>query len=302
MGRRLALALVAVSALVVLAGGVWAAREPVAAFTLLLQARLRASGVRRVDLPGGLKAWERDECRPAAPCDCVALVHGLGDSALTWHAQLLRPEAAGKRVLAVDLPGTDGSAAPPGPDGYSIPGQARALRAALEPVCPRWTVAGNSLGGWIAARLALDWPRGIERLVLIDAAGLDDPSGAAVAAARVLEAPTVPLLKDFDGKAHFIRHSLPERAWRQAVERIRRRPTAKIVEALRTSDLLDATAGRLRMPVRIVWGDADGVIPLAVGKRWHALVRGSRLDVVSRCGHLPQADCPDSVAPVVFSR
>lgn len=281
------------------AGAAAAYARPLAFAQLVTRTRLRLSGVRQVRL-SGLNAWEADRCESGRPCRCIALIHGLGDSALTWQKMLLRPEADGARVVAVDLPGTEGSAPPPTPAGYAIPAQAAAVRAALEPVCPRWTVAGNSLGGWIAADLALSWPQGVDGLVLIDAAGLWDPTGAEVAAARVLNDPTVDKLKAFDAKAHVPTHSLPDRVWRELAALIRSRPASAMVAALRKQDLLDRTASRLRLPTRILWGRQDGVVPLSVGLRWHALVRGSQLSIVDRCAHLPQADCPDAAAAAIF--
>ena len=53
---------------------------------------------------------------------------------------------------------------------------AETIGTAVESRCPRWTVAGNSLGGWISAWIALQRPALVERLVLIDAAGLSEIS------------------------------------------------------------------------------------------------------------------------------
>ena len=265
------------------------------------EAALRLSGVRRVDA-GPLKAWERDACVPGRPCRCVALVHGLGDSALTWDKLLRDPRARvpGLRVLALDMPGTDGSPAPKDPSGYAIPAQARALRAALEPACPRWTVAGNSLGGWTSMTLALDWPQGVEGLVLVDPAGVDDPSGRAEESARTLAAPTLESLKVFSARARFEDRPVPPAAWRSALAAIQGRPTRATVLALRREDLLDRRLSALKAPTTIVWGDADGIIPPAVGERLHRLIAGSRLERVPRCGHLPQQECPEPVARALF--
>jgi len=78
------------------------------------------------------------------------------------------------------------------------------------------------------------------------------------------------------------------------------RHTHELVHGLRRDELLDARLGALRRPATIIWGDADGIIPLAVGARLHRLIRGSRYEVASRCGHLPQQECPEVVARAVF--
>lgn len=298
--RKAALAAALLLAPVLLAAG--AVRfYPFETFDLYRRAALRWSGVRRAPA-GPLMAWERDTCAPGAPCRCVALVHGLGDSALTWDKILRDPRAAapGLRLWAVDMPGTDGSAPPADPAGYAVPAQARALRAALEPACPRWTVAGNSLGGWTAMTLALDWPQGVADLVLVDPAGIDDPSGRAEESARTLAAPTLESIKAFSRRARFNDRELPEAAWRSGLAAILRRPAAATVRALRREDLLDARLSALKTPAVVLWGEADGIIPAAVGRRLHTLIRGSRWELIPRCGHLPQQECPEPVASAVF--
>ena len=266
------------------------------------QARLRLSGAAFVRLDGGLVAYEKNTCRPGRPCRCVALIHGLGDSALTWDRLLLDPRASveGLRIVAPNMPGADGSPSPADPSGWAIPAQARTLRTALEGRCPSWTVAGNSLGGWTSMRLALDWPSGVRDLVLLDPAGLSDPSGRSEESLRVLADPNVELLKAFSKRARFVDRDGPERAWRSALAAIVGRHTHDIMRGLRREDLLDSRLGSLRAPTTIIWGDADGIIPPALGPRFHRLIAGSRLEPIQRCGHLPQQECPEPVARAVF--
>ena len=258
-------------------------------------------GVKRV-AAGPLLAYEKDSCRPGAPCRCVALVHGLGDSAMTWDKTLLGLEGAtpppeGTLLLAVDMPGTDGSS--PAAD-YGIRAQARVLRTALEGRCPQWTVAGNSLGGWISAWLALDWPQGVRRLILVNAAGLTDASGLALQAARTLAEPTVPALKEFNALAFVKARPIPERAWAPAAVAIRARPTRAIFAALKMSDALDFRLKDLRGETVIVWGQGDGVLPAGFAGRFREGIAGARLDLVAGCGHLPQRECPETVSRALF--
>lgn len=266
------------------------------------RAALWLGGVRRVRLDEGLLAYERDSCRPGRPCRCVALIHGMGDSALTWDKVLLDPRSSadGLRVVAPDMPGTDGSAPASDPAGYGIHAQAKTLRVALEARCPEWTVAGNSLGGWISLWLALDWPQGVSRLVLVDAAGISDPSGREEESARQLAAPTLESLKEFSRRARYEDRTAPDRAWRAAMAAILRRPTRAIFSALSRDELLDARLAALRVPTTIIWGEADQIIPVEVGERMHRLIAGSRWELESRCGHLPQSECPEVVLSALF--
>lgn len=296
MRRTWSIALVLIA---LLAGA--AALLPLQADTALRRTALRLGGVRRVRL-GGLNAYEKDSCAAGRPCRCVALIHGLGDSALTWDAVLLGRKGAsapppGTLLLAVELPGTEGSDA----GDYAIPAQARAVRDALMTRCPDWTVAGNSLGGWVASWLALEWPVGVSRLILINSAGLDDPTGVARRTASVLSDPTAEKMKEFAARAYHAPRAAPPRVWRALAALIRTRPAAKVVAALRAEDLLEKRAYALRLPVLILWGESDRVLPRAMGEGLHRLIPGSRIEFIPACGHLPQQECPAAVSRVLFA-
>lgn len=299
--RRFALAALAVAAAL---SGLFYLR-PFQTVTYLRKVRLRLGGVVRVRAES-LAAYEKDLCAPGAPCSCVALIHGLGDSALTWDNILLgrhgaaRPQR-GMRLLALELPGSEGSREPAAPEGYAVPAMAESVEAALESRCPRWTVVGNSLGGWVAAWVALQRPVLVERLILVNAAGLADPSGALVKTARTLEDPTVEKMKDFVARAYHAHPPVPERAWPAIVASIRSRPAAKIVAALKEEYLLDGQAKLITAPTTILWGKDDGVVPLDIGRGWARLLPHARLELIPDCGHLPQQECPASVSKAIQS-
>lgn len=260
---------------------------------------LRLGGASRVRA-ASLAAWERDLCVPGAACRCVAFVHGMGDSALTWDGVMLGrgapPLPAGTRLLAVELPGTEGS----GPSDYAVPAQAAAVKAALATRCPRWTVVGNSLGGWISAELALQWPEGVESLVLVNAVGLSDETGLLLETARILADPTVEKLKDFSGRAYFKARPAPARAWPAVVDSIKSRPTRETLAAFKLEHVLDRRAKALKTPTIVLWGAADRVVPASMGERWVRLIPGATLRLIPDCGHLPQQECPAAVSAALF--
>jgi len=300
--RRL---LSAAAGLLALAGVLflWARSHPLDANDLVLGAKLRLAGVRRLE-SGGLSALVRDSCSQGQECRCVALVHGLGDSAETWDRILLDEEGApfprGVKVYAPNLPGTEGSAAPASPEGYRTREMAGALRSTLEPVCPRWTVAGNSLGGWVAAWLAADWPEGVERLILLAPAGLDDPTGLSEETARTLADPTPEAIQAFLGKAQASPAAFPKAVLKQIAGRIRSRPSKSMVLAIRKEEYLDESLSAVRAPTLVLWGEADRVIPPSQGPKFQKGIQGSRLELLPNCGHLPQKECPAAVRKAVF--
>lgn len=266
------------------------------------RARLRLSSVRRLRA-GPLSGLVRDTCRPGAPCRCAVFIHGLGDTAVTWR-RLLQDEAgaavpAGRRLLAFDMPGTEASPAPAG--GYAQPEQARLLREALSPLCPSWTVVGNSLGGWTAAELALTWPGGVERLILLSPAGLRDPSGASESTARTLAFPSVAVLKEFNRRVTHRERRIPDRAFEEMAELLKGRPVRANLEAIRDEHFLDGRLGALTMPVSVLWGESDRVIPPAQAEAFRRELPAASVTIIPACGHLPQAECPGPVRAALFA-
>ena len=64
-------------------------------------------------------------------------------------------------------------------------------------------------------------------------------------------------------------------------------------------DVTDVELPQFKMPVLIVWGSEDHIIPLADGEKMHQLVPQSQLDVVQGCGHLAPVQCTGRIGPVV---
>jgi pimeloyl-ACP methyl ester carboxylesterase len=74
----------------------------------------------------------------------------------------------------------------------------------------------------------------------------------------------------------------------------------RALDSMRTGE--DATDGllpQLKMPVLIVWGDADRILPLALGETMHRLVPQSELLVIPGCGHLAPVQCSAQIGPKV---
>lgn len=275
---------------------------PVRVHDALVAARLRLEGVRRVRY-GRLSGIERSTCRPAEACRCVALVHGLGDKAETWRRLLVDEDGArvgpGRRLVALDMPGTGASPWPATDAGLAIPAQADALRDSLSSACPRWTVVGNSLGGWTAAWLALKWPEGVERLVLLAPAGLKDPSGASEWTARTLAEPSVEVLKEFNRRVTHKERVLPERVFSEMASVLRGRPVRRLLEQVRPEHFLDGRLRGLAVPTAVLWGASDRVIPPSQAEAFRRELPRAEVVVLEACGHLPQAECPQAVRRVL---
>ncbi|HVT99075.1 MAG TPA: alpha/beta hydrolase, partial [Acidobacteriaceae bacterium] len=64
------------------------------------------------------------------------------------------------------------------------------------------------------------------------------------------------------------------------------------------NDLLDGKLGALKMPMLIVWGKEDHLIPVAVGEAMHKAIPQSEFVVVDGCGHLAPGRCAAQIGPV----
>ncbi len=231
----------------------------------------------------------------------LVLVHGLASSALVDWGRLVPALGERYHVYAPDLPGFGRSERPPDA-AYSIPMQVEAVRAFMAKAgVPRARVAGVSMGGWIAARLAAEHPELVERLVLVAPAGMRPVESAPIPAEELLP-------QDQDGVRRLIavvRHHPPPTpgfvladilALKKRDEWIVRRA----LESMRLGrDWLDGTLGRVRMPVLVVWGRNDALIPAAYAARLQAELPDARLEIIDDCGHVPMADCPQAFDPVL---
>jgi pimeloyl-ACP methyl ester carboxylesterase len=273
----------------------WGWRNTVAVVDFVQEVKFRVRGI-RTERVGRLQTLVYDRCVEGKYCRCVALVHGLGDVAYTWGNTMLAAPP-GTRVLAPNMPGTEGSPKPKTPGLWRIPAMAGSLKAALETQkeCSSWTVAGNSLGGWTSSWLALRWPEGVSKLVLVGSAGLKDPTGLSRESAKTLAEPTVAALKDFSRRAYHKERSVPERIWPDLLARIVRRGTYEIASNIDEDDFLDGKLAALEMPVTVIWGESDRIIPPAQAARFKQQIPHAKVVIEEECGHLPQKECPDSL-------
>jgi len=232
--------------------------------------------------------------------DPVVLVHGLGGRAEDWAnlmPQLVRDH---HRVYALDLPGYGRSDWPTNAT-YSIREEADAVEAFMDNRhLARTDLGGWSMGGWVAMRVALDQPQRIRRLMIFDSAGI---RWALTWNPALFEPDTPQKLQTMDnlllphGAPHipgFIAHAIfrfvKKHGW--VVRR-------NMDSMLTGKALLDGQLGALKMPMLIVWGKQDHLIPLSVGEQIHHDVPQSELAIFDGCGHLAAGACAAQVGPVV---
>jgi pimeloyl-ACP methyl ester carboxylesterase len=222
------------------------------------------------------------------------LLHGgAGPQSVAGLAARLAGDA---RVLAPTHPGFGGT---PRPDAlHDMAGLARVYAALLAELDLRdVTVVGNSIGGWIAAELALLGDPRVGRVVLVDAAGV------------VLDAHPVP---DFFAltmdQVTDLSYADPDR-FRLDVDAL---PDAQKAVMATNRAALATYAGRamgdptllgrlpaVAVPTLVVWGAADRMIVPAHGEAYAAAIPGARLHVIPAAGHLPQLETPDELLKLI---
>ena len=110
--------------------------------------------------------WES----PGASLGNILLVHGYGGSTFSWRHTVPSLNDAGYRVVTVDLPGFGLSERRSGLD-HTPAGRAELLWSLMDRVLPGegWHLVGHSIGGGVAAEMALQQPERVETLTLVDA-------------------------------------------------------------------------------------------------------------------------------------
>jgi pimeloyl-ACP methyl ester carboxylesterase len=250
-------------------------------------------------LGGILTSYYRLEAAPgSAPGVPVVLIHGIADSAMTW-AFMLRPLARVGPVYAVDLPGFGHSGYPAGRRYATISEHVAVLAELIRQEIGRPALlVGNSMGGWIVARLAISAPELAAGVVLLDPGGamLDGrPSWEAfVATVAVPDLRTVrAIYRQMFGRVplplYLGQHSFQALFLRDAV-------TQFVAAAAEDEFFHPAELRAIQAPTALVWGARDTFLPPGSFEFFRDHLPGPELLVLPGCGHLPQRERPRAVA------
>lgn len=248
--------------------------------------------------------------------EAIVFVHGLSGCWANWLEQL--PVFGDEhRVLALDLPGFGYSPMPAEPHrpgkGISISGYARLLDRLLgELGIDAAAVVGNSMGGFVAAELAIAFPQRVERLVLVSPAGLSTLGGRremrALSTLHRLERVLMTGTAWFASRSDAVmrRPRLREATLKVATSHPGRLPAALAAEQIRGAgkpgflhalqalleyDLRDRLP-EIACPTLIVWGDHDRVITVRDADAFTELIPNSRKVIFEDTGHVAMIERP----------
>lgn len=303
MGRFLTVLIVLVA---LIAGGLWYASTPDIP-RAALEAKYDAPASEFVTLSDGARVHYRGRGATNAPA--LLLLHGSNASFLTWEpwSKKLSDEF---HVIAVDLPGHGLTGAVPNGD-YSQEGMVKfAAEFADKLGLKTFALAGNSMGGGVAARFAEEHPGRVTRLILIDAAGMPfKPGEGTPLAFRLARIPVVnqlllrvtprSLVVEGLNKAivnkQIVTDAMIDSYWDFARMEGTRQATLTRFQLPWDTYVQDHTAA-LKMPVLILWGEGDRLIPVVNAHDWARAVPGSKLVVYPATGHIPMEEVADKSA------
>lgn len=254
-------------------------------------------------------AGRRVNCVEFGDGPAVLLVHGLGGNWQNW-LENIPALASGHRVIAADLPGFGESELPDAP--ITIDFYARWVAQLADTLSvQRCALIGNSMGGQIAAEVALQRPDLVQRLVLVDAAG--------ITAEDFNKPNTIRLLKRADRLVAFWSKQVVARGrgltrrrrarrrlmvmWVRHPERLSGPLVAELARGSGKPGFADALTALTTHPLRsrlhqigqptlIVWGADDRMTPLRDAHALHAAIAGSRLVIYPDTGHLSMVERP----------
>lgn len=223
----------------------------------------------------------------------LLLLHGYGESLIAFRSEV---EALAPRysIVATDLPGSGLSEYPRGSYGLDT------TVARLSDLIDRWTngpivAVGHSMGGEVAAALALARPDRVVGLVLIAPAGF----GLSFGIGREPFSSSQRKLASWSIKARELLVPIEAPDWLRDPPDMPENPASDSVAAAILRDF-DFTALKnrfreIRQPTLIIWGGLDPLIPLAVGRQIAAAIPNSRLVVLGNSWHRPHVEQPERV-------
>lgn len=252
------------------------------------QGYLDAGGVRTRYLRAG------DPDQPA-----LVLLHGSGGHAEAY-VRNLAAHAGHFATWSIDMLGHGYTDKPGHP--LEIGHYVAHLMAVLDAIgAQRASISGESLGGWVAARAAIDYPDRIDRLVLNTAGGsqadpdvmkriitlsmaaAENPSWETVAAR--IKWLMADKSKDYDDIV-----ASRQRIYRQPgfVDAMRDIMALQDPQIRARNLLGPADYGSIGAPTLVVWTSDDPTADVEEGKRIASMIPGARFEVMPGCGHWPQ--------------
>lgn len=220
----------------------------------------------------------------------VLLIHGLGDRHTVWRAITPTLVANGCQVIAIDLPGHGLS----GGREWTIADTIRRIVFTLESLeLTRVHVVGNSFGGYLALRMAVDDLA--SSVTALSPAGFTSAPRLVLAGGRLVRNRLAEALKR--GTNHTAKRSTTQIG--RLATGARNQPSWSGFARYMLPGLLVRLRASIPIPATIAWGDADPILDTRGIQQASLLDPSIRWVEIPGCGHFPMKEAPAVSASLV---
>lgn len=260
-------------------------------------------------LPSGAEAHIREDGNRDKPP--MLMLHGSNASLHTWN-KIIDELKDDYRIISIDLPGHGLTGITP-QDDYSIMGMALFTREVVDALDLKdVTLVGNSMGGEVALRFALTFPRDVKAMVLISSSGIDpDEDDASVGAFALagsdlgrsmmryftprflIESTLRDVVADPD---NVVTDEMATRYWDLLRMAGTREATIKRFEDREKEPSIEPVLRAVNPPTLLIWGSQDRLIKPKYGVEMNTHIIGSFLKLYPQAGHLAHEEIPEKTA------
>ena len=269
-----------------------------------------------LDLYDGTRIHFRDEGNAKNPT--VILLHGFNGSLLNFD-RLVPLLVEDYRLVSIDLPGFGLTGAIPSAD-YSTESFIDTVTTLTTYLgIEKFSIAGNSMGGGVAWRYALNNPRKVESLILIASSGVMTEEDSRKFAERKENSPIVWRLMNSNILKRFLNYYTPKFFATQGLKvSVYDQKLANIEHAMQFHDLVllegsrnailsmsmgsrskmhgPESLSRIEAPTLVIHGDKDNIIPIERSQVFEEYIDKVEVKIYSQIGHLPMYEDPNKTA------
>ncbi|MCE9648299.1 MAG: alpha/beta hydrolase [Parvibaculum sp.] len=268
-----------------------------------------------IELPSGAVAHVRDQGNMQGPA--LVLIHGSNASLHTWEPWVALLGAK-YRIVTMDMPGHGLTGAVPG-DDYSRAGMVAFTHEVLQKLgVAHYAIGGNSMGGGVAAQYAEDYPGEVTALILVDAAGLPrerQPGEKIPLGFRLAQMPVLNKIMLYVSPRSIFAEGVRKvfvdqsKVTEEMIDRYydlnlydgNRKATGIRFRYPPTDQAVAEKLGQIAVPVLVLWGEKDGLIPVANAYEFQKRISGAKVVVYPDVGHIPMEEVPERSAADVDS-